>query len=93
MFRNERARGWLWFAGIVVVAGLIVQAASPPRERSAAEQTEALVAHLPKLREQAQIQQGWLRTRLERVLPQLMRRYGVEMWLVICREYNEDPVF
>lgn len=48
---------------------------------------------LPKLREQAAIQQEWLKLRLERVLPTLMRRYGVQMWLVICREYNEDPVF
>ncbi len=22
-----------------------------------------------------------------------MRRHGVQMWLIICREYNEDPVF
>lgn len=48
---------------------------------------------LPPLREQAKIQQDWLKLRLERVLPPLMRKHGVEMWLVICREYNEDPVF
>jgi Xaa-Pro aminopeptidase len=48
---------------------------------------------LPPLREQAATQQQWLRLRLERVLPKLMRRHGVQMWLVICREYNEDPVF
>lgn len=48
---------------------------------------------LPSLREQAQIQQEWLRLRLERVLPALMRKHHVQMWLVICREYNEDPVF
>jgi len=48
---------------------------------------------LPPLREQAQIQQEWLRLRLERHLPVLMRKHGVEMWVVICREYNEDPVF
>jgi Xaa-Pro aminopeptidase len=34
-----------------------------------------------------------LKLRLERVLPKLMRKHGVQMWLVICREYNEDPVF
>lgn len=50
-------------------------------------------AMLPPLREQAAVQQQWLRLRLERVLPKLMRRHGVQMWLVICREYNEDPVF
>ncbi|HEY7910561.1 MAG TPA: M24 family metallopeptidase [Blastocatellia bacterium] len=48
---------------------------------------------LPRLREQADIQQQWLKLRLERVLPALMRKHGVQMWLVICREYNEDPVF
>jgi Xaa-Pro aminopeptidase len=48
---------------------------------------------LPPLREQADIQQEWLKLRLERVLPVLMRRHGVQMWLVVCREYNEDPVF
>jgi Xaa-Pro aminopeptidase len=45
------------------------------------------------LREQAQMQQQWLKARLERVLPALMRKHKVQMWLVICREYNEDPVF
>jgi Xaa-Pro aminopeptidase len=48
---------------------------------------------LPRLRQQAEIQQQWLKLRLERVLPKLMRKHGVQMWLVICREYNEDPVF
>ena len=48
---------------------------------------------LPPLREQAEIQQQWLKLRLERILPRLMRKHGVAMWLVICREYNEDPAF
>lgn len=48
---------------------------------------------LPSMRGQAEIQQQWLKLRLEKVLPQLMRKHGVAMWLVICREYNEDPVY
>ena len=48
---------------------------------------------VPSLREQAKIQQEWVKLRLGRVLPSLMRKHGVAMWLVICREYNEDPVF
>lgn len=48
---------------------------------------------LPPLREQDGIRQEWLRLRLERVLPALMRRHGVALWVVVCREYNEDPVF
>ena len=48
---------------------------------------------LPSLREQDAIRQEWLKQRLDRVLPVLMRRHGVQMWLVINREYNEDPVY
>jgi hypothetical protein len=48
---------------------------------------------LGTLREQADLQQEWLRIRLERVLPRLMREHGVDMWIVPVREYNEDPVF
>src|SRR5262245_1564671 len=50
-------------------------------------------APLPPLREQDAVRQEWLKLRLERVLPDLMRRHGVAMWLVVCREYNEDPAF
>ncbi|HOB53897.1 MAG TPA: M24 family metallopeptidase [Acidobacteriota bacterium] len=50
-------------------------------------------AALPTLREQAALRQEWLRLRLERHLPAVMRRAGAPMWLVIAGEYNEDPVF
>jgi Xaa-Pro aminopeptidase len=45
------------------------------------------------LREQAAVYNNWLKTRLDRILPELMRQEGFDMWLVICRENNEDPVF
>ena len=45
------------------------------------------------LREQADIQQRWLEQRMATVLPAIMRKHGVEMWVVPMREYNEDPVF
>ncbi len=48
---------------------------------------------LGTLREQAEIQQGWLELRVQRVLPRLLREHGVDMWLIPMREYNEDPVF
>ncbi|MEL7370708.1 MAG: Xaa-Pro aminopeptidase, partial [Myxococcota bacterium] len=34
-----------------------------------------------------------LKDRLDRVLPKLMRQAGIDMWLVINREYAEDPVY
>nr|MDQ3310046.1 Xaa-Pro aminopeptidase [Gemmatimonadota bacterium] len=48
---------------------------------------------LGTLREQAATRQEWLRLRLERVLPRLMREHNVGMWIIPVREYNEDPVF
>jgi hypothetical protein len=45
------------------------------------------------LREQAVMQQGWLKKRLDTFLPALLRKHGVDMWVVPMREYNEDPVF
>ena len=45
------------------------------------------------LREQAAMQQGWLKKRLDTFLPSLMRKHGVDMWVVPMREYNEDPIF
>lgn len=44
-------------------------------------------------REQAGLVRGWLEKRFETVLPQIMRREGIDMWIVISREYNDDPVF
>ncbi len=45
------------------------------------------------LREQAAMQQQWLKKRLDTFLPALMRKYAIDMWVVPMREYNEDPVF
>jgi len=45
------------------------------------------------LREQAALQQAWLEKRLKTVLPGLMRKHGIDMWVIPMREYNEDPTF
>ena len=73
------------------ILGLALAAALAPPAPAA--NAAAMPAKLPTLREQDTIRQEWLKLRLERVLPTLMRRHGVSMWLVINREYNEDPVF
>lgn len=50
-----------------------------------------LTVPLP-LREQAAVRDRWLSQRLLDVLPGLMDRADIDLWLVIGREYNEDPV-
>ena len=43
-------------------------------------------------RDQAKVIDDLLEDRLRTLLPDLMRREGFDMWVVISREYNEDPV-
>lgn len=45
------------------------------------------------LRDQAALRQQWLQQRMETILPALMRKHGIDMWVIPMREYNEDPVF
>ncbi len=44
------------------------------------------------MQERADVVNTWLQERLDTVLPALMRRENVDMWIVSAREYNEDPV-
>ena len=44
-------------------------------------------------REQAPLIKQWITRRFETVLPGLMRREGIDLWLIISREYDDDPVF
>jgi hypothetical protein len=62
---------------------------------SAAQETGSYSSARPfgTLRQQAVVQQAWLKERLEVNLPAVMRAHGVDMWVVTMREYNEDPVF
>ena len=43
-------------------------------------------------REQSKIVDEILEERFQTLLPVLMKRSGIDMWLLISREYNEDPV-
>ena len=42
--------------------------------------------------EQARIVDEILEDRIDNLLPVLMKRSGIDMWILISREYNEDPV-
>ncbi len=54
-----------------------------------------LQAQMPLIlsqREQAEVRDQMLKARFEKVLPELMRREGIDLWVIISREYNEDAV-
>jgi Xaa-Pro aminopeptidase len=48
---------------------------------------------IPSLRSRAVLVNGWLKTRFDRILPEIMRREKIDMWIVVCREHAEDPVY
>lgn len=55
--------------------------------------TAAQMPHILTLREQAAVYNNSLKIRLEQFVPEIMREEGIDFWLVICRENNEDPVY
>jgi len=77
----------------IAVASMICLAA--PALAAPADQPESLTPVLPAimpLREQAQLRDAWLAERLDMLVPRLMRESSVDMWILVAREYAEDPV-
>ncbi|RNC79544.1 MAG: M24 family metallopeptidase [Balneola sp.] len=44
------------------------------------------------MKQRAEVINDLLKDKIETVLPNIMRREGIDMWVIISREYNEDPV-
>jgi Xaa-Pro aminopeptidase len=49
-------------------------------------------AQILPLREQARVIDEMLADRINNLLPQLMEKNKIDMWILVSREYNEDPV-
>lgn len=64
---------------LLICSGLIAQAQSK------------IPAILP-LRKQAEVIDRLFEEKIKMVLPELMQREEIDMWIVMAREYNEDPV-
>ncbi len=88
------------------MALMVLLALSPPSAMAAAQTTGAMVSPpgwemseagdlggvLP-LRERARVYNEILQWRLDNILPAILRDEGVDMWVVINFEYDEDPVY
>ena len=66
-----------------------IPASYTPAQSAPMDPAEPVV--LP-MRERAEVVNQWLDQRLDDVVPMLMRREGIDMWIISAREYNEDPV-
>ena len=77
------------------IAACLALAAPAAMAQATGNLSEAEAPEYPAvlpLREQAQLRDAWLAQRLETVVPALMREQAVDMWVLIAREYAEDPV-
>lgn len=74
--------------GAPVAAGAAAPAPPPAESEQAAP---ALPAILPA-REQAAVINRILAERLDTIIPKIMREEGIDLWLLMAREYFEEPV-
>jgi Xaa-Pro aminopeptidase len=72
-----------FIAAALLVASLVTPAA----------QTSSTGDPVLTHRAQAALIKQWIAKRFDTVLPELMRRERIDLWLIISREYNDDPVF
>ncbi len=85
-------RPFIQFFKVFLLAFLILAAGYSYSERNEISAVDDSQKILPE-KERAQVMNEWLEWRLDNIIPKLMRREGIDMWLVINREYNEDPVY
>ncbi len=48
--------------------------------------------HILPMQQRAELVDDWLEDRLQNMLPTLMRKHDIDMWIISAREYNEDPI-
>ena len=78
-----------------LLAALIFHPAARAHVPIVMNETEAQAPSLPPIlntRERAEIENRILAERLDSIIPAIMREQGIDMWLLVAREYFEEPV-
>ncbi len=79
------------FGSGVLTSGLAVAQIPGSAADYRVKASESMPAIL-SMRARADLVDRHLEGRFAELLPGLMRRAGIDMWIVVAREYNEDPV-
>lgn len=82
-------------AALLASSLLLSGPASAEQPQWPLRETEEMAPAVPPivpLRERARIEDGLLKERLDTLVPKLMRERGVDMWILIAREYQDDEV-
>jgi Xaa-Pro aminopeptidase len=73
-------------------AGALMLSASAAAQYRVQPDRDPILPRILPLEQRAKVEDRWLKERLDTLVPMLMRRDGVDMWILIAGEYNEDPV-
>lgn len=57
-----------------------------------AQMRNDITPNILKMEERAEVIDRWTEDKLNSLIPELMQREGIDMWVLVAREYNEDPV-
>jgi Xaa-Pro aminopeptidase len=82
-------------AALIGAAALLAAAPAWGQEAPSLSETEQAAPALPRIlspRERAALENRILAERLDTIIPQIMRAEGVDLWLLVAREYFEEPV-
>ena len=82
------------FAAALIAALIALPGAAAPAPVAMSEAGEQLPALPPILnaRERAITENRILAERLDTIIPAIMREQGIDLWLLVAREYFEEPV-
>ncbi|MFW5660116.1 MAG: M24 family metallopeptidase [Oceanicaulis sp.] len=78
------------FAGLAILFAATALSLGPAAAQRAGEGPDA--PDILPLRERAPMIDAIIAERLETLIPQIMREEGVDLWLLMAREYFEEPV-
>jgi len=77
------------------LSALAILTANPALAKEPAQSEASMSPATPEIlpvRERAEMHDRWLAERLDTVVPELMRENEIDMWVLVAREYMEDPV-
>ena len=80
-------------AALLAMFGALPAEATPaPLGMSETEQQAPALPLILSAREQAELENRILAERLDTIVPTIMREEGIDLWLLVAREYFEEPV-
>ncbi len=78
----------LSYALTIIIAGLCTTSTITAQKKTRVEPLPTLLS----VREQVDLRERWLKTRLDTMLLPMMRRHKIEMWIVTNEEFHPDTV-